>query len=192
MTMKSFLGRASFGITVVCVAFVAWAVYYTPRQNQPTMSELEEIHGLSTWRTVFSIVDCSQYNTGIVNDPSQPSVPGQPAGPIISVDRCEKVVKKMKRGDKLGWCLECDGNGAQFSGAANKGGGSINGMMDPHLMSCGDLYFGRCQPDGVGGYTCNNSGSASGACADSTEYWIQATNPPAPAPAPVTTNPSGS
>lgn len=171
MSIKSHLAPAAFGISAIGLALIASSAYFGSRLERVGVAELEEVRGLSTWRTIFSIQDCSQYNTGIANDPTQPPIPGQPPGNITSVDNCPAP--------KNGWCLECDGNSSQFTGAQNVFGPGINGMMDTHTLSCGNLYFGRCQPNGVGGFTCNNNGNAAANCADATEYLVQA-NPGKP------------
>jgi len=175
VSIKSYVAPASFGASALALAFVICVPNFGSRPERVEVAELEEIRGLSRWRTIYSMSTCSEYNSSIANDPNQPKIPGQPSGPIVPVDSCTSTTTSN--------CLECAGNATQFTGAQNPNGSDPNGKTDAVTMPCGDLYFGRCMSNGVGGFTCNNSGSPSAHCADATEYHNQ--------PIPILQSPTG-
>jgi hypothetical protein len=154
---------AVFGLFAVGLTLVASSTHLRRCPEKVPASELEEIQGLSQWRTIFGTLSCSQYNATAVNNTP---LPNQPPGPIIPVDSCPAQ----------GNCLECDGNATQFVGAVT---GQPNGTGQTAVQSlgCGNLFFGRCQQDPSGFYTCNNNGQSFGLCGDATEFHVQPGTP---------------
>ncbi len=163
MPVNRWLAGSGLGLLAVGLVLATLPKTYGPRLERVSPSELDEVQGLSQWRVIYGTQSCNQYNTNAANTVG--GIPGQPPGNIIPVESC------VQNGQ--GPCLECDGTGSEFIGATQQGPGNGAVLTDLASVSCGNLYFGNCQPNGVGGFTCNNNGQPDAQCGDVTEFWTQ-------------------
>jgi hypothetical protein len=79
-------------------------------------------------------------------------------------------------GEDFVMCLCCEnGNLANWSFDCLEGRYNPPGVdsMNPHLMDCGELFFGRCTRNTIGLVICSASFPTSTMCNAVTEYWQQ-------------------